>query len=226
MAEGMDNELNAMEQENSLINQIVLSEDDADGESSQLLMNNIILQQNALGEETESFPLLENTGTARPIQQFFNLIRQNSVQDEQPLVVVFSVDPANEFMIFYYNYGDEIREEIIENSLVMLAVVTEGYELSEGPGEIHSQEQSHLNNLISTQTQQPQQQNTLDFEAESVFSEEHTGGRSHTHQVQQYNFVQQNSLADEPYELVFSVDPVNEFLMFRYNISVEIWEEP
>ena len=138
MAEEMDNELNAMQQENSLINQIVLSEDDADGESSQLLMNNIILQQNALGEETESFPLLENTGTARPIQQFFNLIRQNSVQDEQPLVVVFSVDPANEFMIFYYNYGDEIREEIIENSLVMLAIVTEGYELPEGPGEIHS----------------------------------------------------------------------------------------
>ena len=64
MAEGMDNELNAMQQENSLINQIVLSEDNADGESSQLLMNNIILQQNALGEETESFPLLENTGTA------------------------------------------------------------------------------------------------------------------------------------------------------------------
>ena len=225
MAEEMENDLNSMQQENSLINQIVLSEDD--GESPQLLMSSTsIQQQNELDEEIESFPLLENTGTARQVQPFFNLIRRNSLHDEQrPLVIVFSVDPVNEFMMFYYNYGDEIREEIIENSLVMLVIVTEGYGLSEGPGEIHSQEQSHLNNLIITQTQQ---QNTLDFEAESVFSsEEHTGARSHGTQVQQYNnLIQQNSLADESYELVFSVDPVNEFMMFRYNLSEEIWEEP
>ena len=225
MAEEMENDLNSMQQESLLFifNQTVLSEDD--GESSLLPMNNIILEQNALDEQTEPFPSLENTGTVRQqTQQFFNFqIRQNSLQDEGSLVLLFSVDPANEFLMFYYNCGDEMREEIIENSLVMVVIVTEGYELSdEGPSEIHSQGQSHLNNLVT----QTQLQNTLDFEAESAFSEEYTGARSHGAQVQQYNFIQQNSLADEPCELVFSVDPVNEFMMFRYNLSEEIWEEP
>lgn len=152
MAEEMENDLNSMQQESLLFifNQTVLSEDD--GESSLLPMNNIILEQNALDEQTEPFPSLENTGTARQqTQQFFNFqIRQNSLQDEGSLVLLFSVDPANEFLMFYYNCGDEMREEIIENSLVMVVIVTEGYELSdEGPGEIHSQGQSHLNNLVT-----------------------------------------------------------------------------
>ena len=91
MAEEMENDLNSMQQESLLFifNQTVLSEDD--GESSLLPMNNIILEQNALDEQTEPFPSLENTGTARQqTQQFFNFqIRQNSLQDEGSLVLLF-----------------------------------------------------------------------------------------------------------------------------------------
>ena len=236
MVEVMENELVDIQQGNSsltssqalLISLSVSSaaEDEAGGshftgEPSELFMNNdaISQQQNALeDEETEPFSLSESSGTESQ-EQLFDFMRQNSLQDDEPQMV-FSVDPVNEFMMFYYNYGGEIREEIVENSLVMLVTMIEGYELFEGP-ESQFEEQSHLNNNIA----QTQQQFLFNDEAESIFTEENTGARSQ-YQVQHQNFIQQSSLEYEPSELVFSVDPVNEFIMFHYNLSEEIEEEP
>ena len=230
--EDMENELvDNIQQENSssLTSQTLLislsvsaAEDEVGGnhfagEPPELLINNdaISQQQNALeDEETESLSLLESSGGTGSLEHLlFDSVKQNSLQDDA-LLMVFSVDPVNEFTMFYYNYGGEIREEIIENSLVMTNNDREGYESQ-------AEEQSHLNSNIT----QTQQQFLFNDEAESIFREENTGARSQ-YQVQHQNFIQQSSLEDEPCELVFSVDPVNEFIMFNYSLSEEIQEEP
>ena len=225
MVECTESELVDMQHENSsLTNQAVSSllpasaaEDEADGNLLEPphLINNVIQPDAFEDEETESFSLLGSLGTGSQEQQ-------NSLQGEPQ--IIFSVDPVNEFMMFYYNSGGEIREEIIENSLVMLVTIAERYEMFERP-ESHFEEQSHLNiNNIIAQTQQ--QYSFDDDEAsEPIFTEENTGARRH-YQVQHQNFIQQSSLEDEPSELVFSVDPVNEFIMFHYNLSEDMEGEP
>ena len=224
MVECTESELVDMQHENSsLTNQAVSSllpasaaEDEADGNLLEPphLINNVIQPDAFEDEETVIFLIRKfrnwKSGTT------------NSLQGEPQ--IIFSVDPVNEFMMFYYNSGGEIREEIIENSLVMLVTIAERYEMFERP-ESHFEEQSHLNiNNIIAQTQQ--QYSFDDDEAtEPIFTEENTGARRH-YQVQHQNFIQQSSLEDEPSELVFSVDPVNEFIMFHYNLSEDMEGEP
>ena len=212
MVECTESELVDMQHENSsLTNQAVSSllsasaaEDEADGNLLEPphLINNVIQPDAFEDEETESFSLLGSLGTGSQEQQ-------NSLQGEPQ--IIFSVDPVNEFMMFYYNSGGEIREEIVENSLVMLVTIAERYEMFERP-ESHFEEQSHLNiNNIIAQTQQ--QYSFDDDEAtEPIFTEENTGARRH-YQVQHQNFIQQSSLEDEPSELVFSVETWKENLL-------------
>lgn len=221
-----ESELVDMQHENSsLTNQAVSSlllsaspaEDEADGNLLELphLINNVIQPDAFEDEETESFSLLGSLGTGSQEQQ-------NSLQGEPQ--IIFSVDPVNEFMMFYYNSGGEIREEIVENSLVMLVIIAERHEIFERP-ESHFEEQSHLNINNIAQTQQQYSFDDDDEATEPIFTEENTGARRH-YQVQHQNFIQQSLLEDEPSELVFSVDPVNEFIMFHYNLSEDMEGEP